>query len=63
MEFLSSKDTFDCTLFNLGFLMLYKGNFSSERERQRETERDKETDRERQRDRDRDRETDRETFN
>ena len=59
MEFLSSKDTFDCTLFNLGFLMLYKGNFSSERERQRETQRDKETDRERQRDR----ETDRETFN
>ena len=59
MEFLSSKDTFDCTLFNLGFLMLYKGNFSPERERQRETQRDKETDRERQRDR----ETDRETFN
>ena len=63
MEFLSSKDTFDCTLFNLGFLMLYKGNFSSETERDRERQRETKRQTERQRDRDRNREADRETFN
>ena len=59
MEFLSSKDTFDCTLFNLGFLMLYKGNFSSERERDRERQR--ETKRQTERDRETETETERQT--